>query len=394
MSENRLPRVLPHAFSYSVQVLPRFSRLLMVSLLAFCCSAWGENQPALIAQPTPYTALLDFAVLRHPGVPKQSLPIWLESVQIVSAEPAAEPVDGALPELEPSQPHTTYRVRLRSMPGLNDLILMRVFFEDRSDAHPSVTGWTETGEKKFASAPLGAGLGLPASESLSIPTQGLNYLDIEVPGDGATVTKVLLTTLKKNTVSTALDFAPVPSKDAVPVEDPFGNAPSQALSENDTFLFGRVRATLEAGVVKLTPAPAVTVTAVSGTDTVTQDSVSFEFELESAPLLAFVALKILDADPLAPLQAWVNGTSLGSVSPRFPDLADPAYVGLVRPLESMRFRYAGWVHAQLIIPGSALRSGVNTLTLQLPSNASPLAIRAIELQLKHNWRTLDYTFAP
>lgn len=390
------PESLLMLFPNTVHVLPRFLRLLTLGLTAFCYTAMGQDQPALISQPIPYTALLDFAVLRHPAAPKQSLPIWLESVQIVPALTPTEPdvVTTGLPE-EQVAPHTVYRIRLRPMPGLNDLLLMRVFFEDRADVHPTVTGWSETGEQRFASAPLGAGLGLPASESLSIPTQGVDYLEIDVPGDGSTLSKALLTTLKKTTVSAALDFAPVTAQSAAaPVADPFGNATPQTPPTNDTYLFGRVRAMLEPGVVKLTPTSATTAATTSGTDTAPQTSVSFEFDLESAPLLAFVALDILDVDPLAPLQAWVNGTSLGSVTPQFPDLADPAYVGLVRPLEAMRFRYAGWVHAQLIVPGSTLRTGTNTLILQLPADASPAAIRAIELQLKHNWRTLDYTLAP
>ena len=244
---------------------------------------------------------------------------------------------------------------------------------------------------------------MPASEALSIPTQGVDYLEIDVPGDGASVRKAFLTTLKKSVVHTALDFAPAPVQ-ATPVVDPFGNtAPPQPAPENDTYLFGRVRATLEAGVIKLSPpaaapaAPAV----VSGTDPATpnsdpapQTSVTFEFHLEAAPLLAFVAMDILGADPVAPLQAWVNDQPAGFITAQFPDLADPAYVGLVRPLEPMRFNYAGWLHGQLLLPGSALRVGTNTLTLQLPADASPAAIRAVELQLKHNWRILDYTLAP
>ena len=353
----------------------------------------------LVSQPLPYTALLDFPALQHPAATKPSLPIWLESVQIIPAETApeltaTEDLAQGLPEVK-TPPHTVFRIRLRSMPGLNDLVLLRVFFDDLPTAHPTVSAWSETGERRFASQPLGAGLGLPASESLSIPTQGVDYLEIDVPGDGANVRKALLTTLKKTVVSTVLDFAPVAAKEP-PVVDPFGNAAPQPTQENDTYLFGRVRATLEAGVIKLSP-PSAVVTR-TGTDTPSaapapQTSVTFEFNLEAAPLLAFVALDMLGADPAAPLQAWVNDKPLGPVTAQFPDLADPAYVGLVHPLEAMRFRYAGWLHAQLILPGSALQAGTNTLTLQLPADATPAAIRAIELQLKHNWRILDYTFA-
>lgn len=383
-------------FPRVVRALPRILQSL-TCLAAFCLAPMAKAQD-MVAHPIPYTALLDFAALRHPIGLKPALPIWLESVQIVPAETPAETIEPGLPE-EKAPPHTVYRIRLRSMPGLNDLLLLRVFFDDRPDAHPIVSAWSEIGVCSFTSAPLGAGLDLPVSESLSIPTKGVDYLEIDVPGDGTNVRKALLTTLKKSVVSTALDFAPTPAKNAPdPVADPFGNAAPQPTLENDSYLFGRVRATLEAGIIKLSPATttpaAVTGTASQNDAPAPQNSVSFEFNLESAPLLAFVALDILGADPTTPLQAWVNDQGLGPVSPQFPDLADPGYVGLVRPLETMRFRYAGWLHAQLIIPGSALRAGANTLTLRLPADTTPAAIRSIELQLKHNWRILDYTFAP
>ena len=381
----------------SPPVVPSLYRILQsltFCLVAACLSPMASAQD-LVAQPIPYTALVDFAALRNPVGVKPSLPIWLESVQIVPAEtasdPSSEPIAQGLPE-DKTPPHTVYRIRLRSMPGLNDLLLLRVFFDDRADAHPTVTAWSEIGERLFASEPLGAGLELPASESLSIPTKGVDYIEIDVPGDGTSVRKAFLSTLKKTVVHTAIDFAPAPAKETALV-DPFGNAAPQPTQENDSYLFGRVRATLEAGVIKLSP-PTAAVTGTQSNAPAPQSAVSFEFNLESAPLLAFVALDILGADPLAPLQASVNDQAIGPVAPQFPDLADPAYAGIVRPLEAMRFQYAGWLHAQLILPGSALRVGTNTLTLRLPANASPAAIRAIELQLKHNWRILDYTFAP
>jgi len=347
----------------------------------------------LVAQPTSFTVLLDFAALRNPAIPRPLLPIWIESVQIPPASIAAPATDSTISGLleVPQSPHTVVRVRLRSIPGLNDRVYLRLFFDDRADAHPVITAWSDTNGCQFTSQPLGAGLDLPASEALSIPTQNANYLEIDVPGDGSNIRQALLTALKTSTVETAIDFSAPPSVSATnAVVDPFGNTPSQPVTENDTYLFGRVRATLEPGVIKLSPPNAV---AQSGTAE-QQTLVSFEFNLESAPLLAFVALDILNADPLAPLQAWVNDKAVGPLVPQFPDLADPAYHGLAQSLQPMRFCYAGWLHGQLIIRGSALRAGQNTITLQLPADASPAAIRSIELQLKHNWKALDYTLAP
>ncbi len=369
----------------------------LVRLVALCLAAVAPlaNGQELAVQPTPFTVLLDFAALRQPAAPKPALPIWLESVKIIPAEPAGESAVSGLPESKDT-PHTTVRIRLRSLPGLSEAVLLRLFFDDLATAHPTITAWSETGVQSFNSGPLGAGLDLPVSESMSIPTQGVAYLDIDLPGDGSNLRKALLTTLKKSTVNQPLDFAPVTSSSITePVIDPFGNPAPQPAAANDTYLFGRVRATLEPGLVKLAapkfstnPAPESEATPEVKTSAV------YEFDLEAAPLMALVTLDILNADPLAPLQVWVNNMPVGVVSMQLADLADPAYAGVVRPLQAMRFHYAGWLHGQIVLPGAALKAGANTITLQLPSGASPVAIRAIELQLKHNWRILDYQFAP
>lgn len=378
--------------------------------LALCLAALsGSRAQDLTVQPTPFTVLLDFAVLRHPAAPKPSLPIWLESVAFVPSLPAstaaasgteAAPAAPGLPEETPAAaaPHTTVRIRLRAMPGLNDTLLLRLFFNDDAGAGPSVTGWSETGTQSFASGKLGAGLELPVSETLTIPTRNVAYLDIDVPGDGSNLRKALLTTLKKSAVNQSLDFAPAASTgtDAAPtpLADPFGNPEPQPAPANDTALFGRVRATLEGGFIRLAAPSRADADRSTGATAALPTSATYEFELEGAPLLALVTLDVLNADPLAPVQAWVNGTPAGAFALQQPDLADPGYIGVVRPLQPMRFHYAGWLHGQLVLPGSALKTGVNTLILQLPQGASPVAIRAIELQLKHNWRILDYQLAP
>ena len=325
----------------------------------------------LEVQPTPFTALIDFPALQRPVsklLPKQALPIWLESVQVIHNEAAGK---------QPAS--TTFRLRLRSLPGLNDSVFLRLFFDDKVEAHPVVTAWSETGDQRFASAPLGAGLGLPASEAMAIPTQGVDYIEVEVPGDGASVHKALVATLKKSEVGTAFDFEP-----AAAVNDPFGGSAQAKPTQGDLFLFGRVRATLEPGTVKLNS---------KATET-ESSSVEFAFSLESEPLLAMVSFDILNADPVAPLESWIGKTPLGPVAVQWPDLADPAYAGVVRPLQAMRFHYSGWVHCQKIIPGSLLRAGANSFILQLPAGTGPVAIRAVELQLKHNWQQLDYSLSP
>ena len=368
--------------------VPPLPRKLLPSLAALLLSAMvAVNAQELVTQPTPFTVLLDFALMRKPDMPAQALPIWLESAQIVHDDPVdpKPPVNATTPPAPPLS--TIYRLRLRPMPGLNDSVLLRLFFEDKPDAHPKVTGWSETGAQSFPTRQLGAGLGLPASESLAIPTKGVDYIEIEVAGDGSSVSKAFLATLKKNQVSTAFDFAP-----AEPVTDPFGAAAPSAISPNDLFLFGRVRATLDAGPVKLDHLDPKKVT--DPTTTTDPSSVQFGFNLEGEPLLAMVTFEMLNVDPTAPVEAWVNGQPLGPVSVQLPDLADPAYAGIVRSFEKMRFHYTGWVRCQKAVPGWALRSGANAFTLQLPTDAPPGAVRVVELQLKHSWNIFSYTTSP
>ncbi|XHR27288.1 MAG: hypothetical protein ACFUZC_15225 [Chthoniobacteraceae bacterium] len=361
-------------------------------LIAVALGAAAAPAQELATQPTPFTALVDFTTWERQ--PAKSLPIWLESVQIVPANTAA-PSNMGLPE-QAAEPHTLFRIRLRSIPGLSSQLFLRLFFDDLPGKSPTVSAWSDTQGCRFTSNPLGAGLDLPASETLAVPIDGVNYLEIDASGDGKNIRKALLSPLKTTTASASLDFAPPSSPTQPdPVLDPFGNDPSTPSPKNDLYLFGRIRATLEPGIVKLSfPAPQPPTTAQTGTNTEDRSQVSYEFNLEAAPLLCFVAFEISNADPLAPLQAFVNDQSLGPVVPQYPDLADPAYIGQVRPLQTMRFQYSGWLHAQVVIPGSSLKTGTNTLTFQLSSSSAPTAIRAVELQLKNNWQNLDYNIAP
>jgi hypothetical protein len=107
-----------------------------------------------------------------------------------------------------------------------------------------------------------------------------------------------------------------------------------------------------------------------------------------------ITFEVINADPSAPLEGWMNAHDLGPVSMQMPDFADPGYIGTVRPFEKMSFRYAGWVRSQQLIAGSHLQPGENTFTLFLPEGSKPVAIRAVEIQLKNPWKNLDYNLAP
>ena len=340
---------------------PTLRRLALCALLPFFAARAQELQE----QPTPFSTWLDFQTLGSAHAPRQALPIWLESVQRTS-----HPANTNAPV------KTTFRIRLRRFGQLNAHLQLRLFFDDVPGAAPLVSGWSETGAQQFRSQPLGSGLDLATSESLVIAAEKLDYIDVAVPGDGSNVRGAFVATLKKSETLHALDFT-APAE----LDDPFANLPPSPPASNDSYLYGRVKAGIESGPVTLAPADA--------------REIAWEIELDAIPLLAVIAFEILDVDPLSPPEWIVNGTPLGAASIHLPDIADPAYQGIVRPLESTpRFQYNGWLRGQQAIPGSALRAGVNKLVLRLDKKSNAVAVRAVELQLKHHWQHLDYKLTP
>src|SRR5829696_8078036 len=164
-----------------------------LGLLASPCKSSAQAQQ-LRTQATPFSVWLDFEKLRAPNPPKVALPIWLESVQTEHKR-----AKGTNPE------KSTYRLRLRRMGHLNGEIQLRLFFDDKENAAPNVSAWTETGTLLFQSAPLGIGLGLPTSATVVVPVDGADYVDIQVPGDGSTIRGVFTATVKRTETRTALD---------------------------------------------------------------------------------------------------------------------------------------------------------------------------------------------
>jgi hypothetical protein len=165
------------------------------------------------------------------------------------------------------------------------------------------------------------------------------------------------------------------------VADPFGNLPSASPDEVDSKLFGRVRATLDHGTINLTRKDV--------------PSYAWEFELAAPPLAAIVTFDILNADLNALPVVMANGGDSAFASVHWPDFADPGFRGESRGDESgMRFQYTGWLRAQCVIPSAGMRSGLNKIIIGLSEGSGPISIRNVELQLKQNWKHLDYILTP
>lgn len=313
------------------------------------------NAQDVKVQATPFSVWLDLEALARPNPPKLSLPIWLGSV-----------TRNVVSDVFGKAAKTVFRLPFRRFGDLNGQILIRVFFDDIKGFAPIVTGTSGDGVQRFLHGPFGAGLDLPSSESMLLPMTDIEIVEIEVPGDGSNLRGAFITTLKQSEVWHALDFSPDSS-----LADPFKNAQSSEPLTDDTVLYGRLRATIDPGLMKLTPRSA--------------DNGSWEFELGTLPLLAIVTFDILNADALAAPELYINGYALGQVGLQLPDLADPGYQQTVRARDiEVRFRYSGWIRCQKAVPASLLTSGLNKITIQLSNDSGPIAVRSVELQLKSN----------
>lgn len=330
----------------------RILRGLVAATVSLPCLL-AAQEPKI--QATPFSVWLDLEALAEPNPPKLSLPIWLGTV-----------TRNVVPDVFGSPAKTVFRLPFRRFGNLNDQILLRVFFDDFKGSAPTVTGLASSGVPQFLHGPFGAGLDLPSSETISIPMESVEIIEIEAPGDGRNLRGAFVTTLKQSEAWHALDFTPETA-----LVDPFQKAPASQPAADDLYLYGRIRATIDPGIMKLMPQ-----TAPSGT---------WEFELGTLPLLAVVTFDILNVDALAAPDLFLNGQLLGPVSVQLPDLADPGFEGLVRARDAeVRFRYTGWLRCQKAVPASLLVTGLNKITIQLSNQSGPVAVRAIELQLKNN----------
>lgn len=306
-------------------------------------------------QPTPFTAWLDFQRLgQGRSLEQRSLPIWLEKVETHTAR-----------TLFGHGRETTYRLRFRQFSGVNDELMMRVVFEDTQ--RPAVAAWNEIGARILDPVTLGSGLGLPTAETMLLPMAGVSYLEIVVPGDGSNIRGVLLSSVQSAQIRRAVDFA-APSE----LSDPFGNNPGDLPAADDSLLFGRVKATLDARTTLLSPRN-------GGSET-------WEFSLATQPQLAVLTFEILGADLSDPPQVAAGERALGPAALMIPDLADPAIEGRARPASAdLSFRYHGWLKCQKVVPGSALSAGVNRIHIHTPgaSLGTTVAIRNVGVQLKY-----------
>ncbi len=295
----------------------------------------------------------------------QTAPAWIEAVSLAS------------PEAKPGQAgRTVFRIRVSRPRPDSQVLLFRLFFDDKPEAQPTLIAWDESGTQVLRSSPLGAGVDLPTSETVMIPMNGASTIDIEVPGDGKTVRGAYMDWM---TSSEVLHPVNVEHRDLIP--EPFSAATPLHAPAQDVERFGTVTATLADETIRIGAS--------------VQNGAAFQFGIESQPLAALLTFEVASPDVGAPPEIYVNGQSVGSVSLTLPELSDPGYRGEMGALaREMRFQYTGWIRAQKLIPVSYLRAGSNDVLVTAGGGTAVSAIRATQVQLKYLWDKSDYQLVP
>jgi hypothetical protein len=307
------------------------------------------------------SAWLDLRQTSSTASTPQTAPAWVEAVTLV---PVAAKGDA------PAK--TIFRIRVsRPKPALQ-LLLFRLFFDDKPQQRPTLVAWDELGSQVLRSSELGAGIDLATSDTVMLPMLGVSCIDVEVPGDGKTIRGVYMDWMTSRQVAHPLAAGP---REVIP--EPFAaSAPLQA-PQVDSETFGTVTATLAPETIRIGAS--------------ISQGAAFQFPIESRPLMALLTFEVSSARVDSPPEVYVNGESLGPVSLALTDLADPGYRGETqRLIDGMRFSYTGWLRAQKLVPASSLRAGTNDVIV-IGGPGTPIsAIRATQIQLKYLWEKSDY----
>ena len=346
-----------------------FLRFVAFGLLLVAVSFSRAQQAFPEALPTAGTnsdratpsAWIDLRQVATGNSKAQVTPSWVEAVTLVSWE--------TRPGVTPK---TVFRIRLIQPKAEYQILLFRLFFDDKADAQPEIVAWDESGTQVVHSGPLGAGIELPSSDQVMVPMMGISCIDVEVPGDGSTVRGAYLDWMVSSEV-----VHPVNAEHRDIIPEPFGAATPLRTSENDTEVFGTVTATLAPETIRI--------------GATIPEGAAFQFGMEAQPLLAVLTFEVASPRVQTPPEIYVNGQAVGPASLSLPDLADPGYRGEMQSLvRQMEFQYTGWMRAQKMVPADLLKVGTNDVIIISGGGAGASAIRATQIQLKYLWDKSDY----
>src|SRR4051794_6573519 len=250
-------------------MLPRVAALFLLLLFAVSSTRGQEVFVDTLKKPEPKpadskveSAWLDLRQIPAANSKPQASPDWVEAISIVPGQK----VDGLSEK-------TVFRIRLTHPSPEAQVLFVRLFFQDNAEQKPQLIAWDESGTVVMQSGPLGAGIGLPTSESVMVPMVGVSTIDIEVPGDGKTVRGAYLDWMARAEV-----LHPMSADHRELVPEPFTPvAPLHPIAQ-DTERFGTVTASLADETIRIGPS--------------VSHGAAFQFGLETPPLVALITFEI------------------------------------------------------------------------------------------------------
>ncbi len=322
-------------------------------------------KPSQSAEAAPESAWLDLRQNNPSRSKVQAAPAWVESVAFSPAKGTAE-----------TPAKSVFRIRLSRPNESCQILLFRLYFDDKPEQQPELIAWDESGTQLLHSGPLGQKTSLATSTTTIVPMIGVTALDVEVPGDGRSVRGAYLDWMKSSQV-----MRPIHEESETAIPAPFAAAAPLKAGEEDAEVFGTVTAPLTTDTIPIGSS--------------IQNGAAFQFGIEAQPLVAMLTFEVASPQIEAPPEIYVNGHNIGAASLVLPDLADPAYRGLsLSLLQTMQFQYTGWVRAQKIVPASILKAGSNDVIILAGAGTSASAIRETQIQLKYLWDKSDYLLEP
>ncbi len=155
-----------------------FLRLVFLLLFGaisrlYAQEAFSDNLPtkadAKPGEPTPESAWLDLRQNTPRHSTPQNAPPWVEAVTLFPAQGTGD-----------AAPKTVFRIRVARPSQDYQVLLFRLFFDDKPGQQPELVAWDESGTHILRSGALGSGINLPASDSVMIPMTDTSSIDIEV----------------------------------------------------------------------------------------------------------------------------------------------------------------------------------------------------------------------
>lgn len=353
-----------------------FFRLAVVVIFLFALQRVSAQQalpaegaqllaPSQSAAAAPDSAWLDLRQSNPTHSKIQAAPPWVESISFAPAKTESA-----------AAKKSVFRIRLTRPNDDCQLLLFRLYFDDRPESQPELIAWDESGTQLLRSGPLGQKTGLATSSNTIVPMIGVSTIDVEVPGDGRSVRGAYLDWMKTSQV-----MRPMHAEEQKLMADPFAAAAPLQAAEEDAEVYGTVNAPLTTETIPIGPSM--------------QSGAAFRFGLETQPLVALLTFEVASPQIEVPPEVYVNGQDVGPATLVLPDLADPAYRGLsLSLLQTMQFQYTGWVRAQKIVPASILKAGSNDVIILAGAGTSASAIRETQIQLKYLWDKSDYLLEP